>query len=169
MSHIEACSTKVRSLKALEAAAKDLGAVFTKENRYRWFETSVGDYPLPPGIKKEDLGKCDYTITVPGITYQVGVVCMPDGHYELLYDFWGNGSYVRDQGGHHDGQKLRAHFGDGLKKLSEYYNHHVTRLSCSPGQQCLKVDSVKAAQRASLLTGHKIAYAGKLRTIIAAA
>jgi hypothetical protein len=166
MSHIEACTTKVRNLKALEAAAKDLGAVFAKESNYRWYGRSEGDYSLPPGIKKEDLGKCDYTITVPGITYQVGVVIMPDGHYELLYDFWGNGTHVRSPGGYHDGEKLRAHFGAGVKKLGDYYEHHVLRLGCLPGQQCLKVDSEKAAQKASLITGHKIQYQGKLRTII---
>jgi hypothetical protein len=46
---------------------------------------------LPKNTKIEDLGKCDHAIKVPGASYEVGVVEMPDGTYALRYDLWSSG------------------------------------------------------------------------------
>jgi hypothetical protein len=128
MSHIESVNVTVNDLKALKAACARLGVEFVEgETRYNWFETSVGDHPLPAGFKASDLGHCEHVIRVPGITYEVGVVKArnPDGTpakgYTLLYDFWGVGGQRR-QGGRHDGQELKKKFGNGLTQLVDAYS-----------------------------------------------
>lgn len=122
MSHIETVNVTIMDLDALEVAAQSLGAELVRGKRtYNWFGTSVGDYPLPAGFQKEDLGKCDHVVRVPGVNYEIGVVPArnPDGTpakgHTLLYDFWGSG-------GKHDGQRLKEKFSNGLTKLVDAYS-----------------------------------------------
>ena len=64
-----------------------------EQKHYRWFNRYMGDYPLPPGMKVEDLGKCDHAIRVPGCSYEVGIISIPEkpGTYKMYYDFWSSG------------------------------------------------------------------------------
>lgn len=93
MSHVVVLEgLEITDLGALEAAAKDLGMTLKKKNTYKWYGTHVGDYPVPAGFNKADLGKCDYALSIDGHpeAYEVGVV-EKDGQYKLLWDFWNNG------------------------------------------------------------------------------
>ena len=96
---------QITDLDALKAAASDLGLEFREGQRaYRWYGSYQGDYPLPKGVKKNDLGKCDHALSVPDnpTAYEVGVV--HDGnHYQLCWDFWNGGHGLQDligEGGH---------------------------------------------------------------------
>ena len=110
MSHIAKGKGQVKTRKAIEAAVKALGGQVLEKKTYEWYGRHVGDYPLPEGYKKEQMGKCDFALKFPGIRYEVGVVKAPNGNYDLLYDFYGSG-------GQHDGQKLKAIVGDGCGTL----------------------------------------------------
>lgn len=91
MSHIARIELEIKSLENLKAACNNLGLKFCEnETSYTWYGRWVGDQPLPEGIQKEDLGKCDHMIHVPGAKYQIGVV-KHDGRYRLLWDSWAAG------------------------------------------------------------------------------
>ena len=57
------------------------------QKTYTWYGRWVGDYPLPAGIQKDQLGTCDHAIKVPGCAYEIGVV-KNNNHYTLLWDSW---------------------------------------------------------------------------------
>jgi len=61
------------------------------ENRthYEWFGKHIGDYPIPVGFRKEEMGRCDHVIDV-GVRYQIGVV-KKMGEWKLVWDFWHSG------------------------------------------------------------------------------
>ena len=117
MSHIESVNVTITNLEALKAACGRMGAEFVENKKsYNWFGVSVGDYPIPHGFTKDDLGKCEHAIRVPGVVAEVGVVKQKDGKgYTLLYDFYGNSSA-------HDGGRLKEKFGTGLTKLVDQYS-----------------------------------------------
>lgn len=86
----------MESLDSLKAACARLGLQFNEgKEDFKWFGRHVGDYPLPEGFTKEDMGKCNHSISVPGkpSAYEVGVCKARDGsgNWELLWDFWGGG------------------------------------------------------------------------------
>jgi hypothetical protein len=120
MSHVVSIKTKIIDLDALEAAlARDFpqARLVRGQTTYNWFGTHVGDYPLPEGFSKEDLGKCEHAIVVDGVRYQIGLArARGDTSPGLspLFDFFGSSSY-------HDGQKLKELFGDGLGRLVQSY------------------------------------------------
>ena len=96
----------------------------------------MGDYPLPEGITKEQLGKCSHAIRAPGVEYEIGVVQKPNGHWTLAYDFWG------------PGQGLLQKFGEGCQRLLQLYAVHKTicearRKGYTAQRQQLKDGSVK--------------------------
>jgi hypothetical protein len=112
MSHVATVNVEVKDLAALKAAVKELGAEFVENVRtYKWYGRSVGDYPLPKGMKASDLGKCDHVIRVPGVQYEVGIVKRGNG-YVLAYDFWG------------PGQGLLKAFGKDCTRLVQMYGVH---------------------------------------------
>jgi hypothetical protein len=89
MSHIAKIELDIYDLDALEKACKRLNCKLIKNQKnYKWYGTFIGDYPLPDGVKEEDLGKCDHIISVPGSEYEIGVV-KQGNKYNLIYDFWG--------------------------------------------------------------------------------
>lgn len=121
MSHIESVKVTITDLEALKDACKAMGVEFVQgKKEYTWFGQSV-DGSAPPGFTKEDLGKCDHVVRIPGVNYEVGVVPArtadgkPAKGYTLLYDFWGSS-------GRHDGTKLKEKFGAGLTKLVDQYS-----------------------------------------------
>ena len=120
MSHVTAIRTvPIKDKQAITAAVQELGGEIIEKNTYKWYGRSVGDYPLPKGIKKEDLGKCEFVAKFPGINYEVGFAKV-EGEEGLfpLYDFWGSS-------GEHDGMKLQKVIGDGAGKLMQKYSTHA--------------------------------------------
>lgn len=102
MSHIANIKTPIRDLRALAAAARELGGelvIDQKTNNYY-------------GGKN----KCDHAIRISGVRYEVGVVKQKDGTFTLAVDDFGN-----DSASGHDGQRLTAAFGKGLSKLTQLY------------------------------------------------
>jgi len=89
MSHVDTMELIITDLKAVEQAAQELGGHFAEAPFYKWYGRHVGDYPLPNGFKKEDLGKCQYKIHFDNVDYEVGITKNPngDGHV-AIYDFY---------------------------------------------------------------------------------
>lgn len=132
MSHITTIDTRIAdtpaSLKALEAACTELGALLLRDKpTYNWYGFSVGDYPLPAGFTKEMLGKCAHVIKLPGVNYEIGLVRDPMNPKQFIpmYDFYSS-SYGQD----HDGDKLKQ-WGGGvaLPKLKQSYAYHAASQS----------------------------------------
>ena len=121
MSHVVTIKTVLKDIDAVEAVCKELGLTFKENQRtYSWWGTSVGDYPLPKGFTKEDLGKCDHAIGIPGTDWEVGVVKLRDGQegYTLIFDFFGS-----------RGQPiLQALGGEQANKFSQLYGVHVATM-----------------------------------------
>jgi len=64
------------------------------QKKYRWYGESVGDSPLPRGVAVSDLGKCEHAVSIPGdkTVYEIGLVLLANGSYQLHYDEF-NGGY----------------------------------------------------------------------------
>lgn len=96
MSHIVEVKMIIKDLDALRAAvAADPRLEWREKQTYNWYGVSVGDYPLPEGVTKDMLGKCEFAIGVKDHpeAYEVGVVKKNDGSgYTLMADFY-NGGY----------------------------------------------------------------------------
>lgn len=130
MSHVAQIDLEIRDLEALEAAARSLGLELVRgRTAYRWYGRHVGDYPLPAGFTKDDLGRCDHAIRIPGDdrAYEIGVVRRRDGRpgYVLLWDCW--------QGGY----GLEERVGAGAARLKQAY-------------------ALEAAKRAAWRAGHRV-------------
>ncbi len=102
---------KVYKLDALATAGEKHGLRMEKRSTHKWYGQFMGDYPLPEGITKDDLGRCDYVLFLPNNpdAYEVGVKLMPDGSYTLLWDFWEGGFGLEEAIGE-----------NGVKLISEY-------------------------------------------------
>lgn len=102
----------IKDLEALRSACKDLGCTFIpNKHDYKWWGSHVGDYPLPEGMTKEEMGKCNHAIKVPGADWEIGVVKEKDGKsHKLIYDFYGG-----------EGQKIHKVCGENLGKLKQRY------------------------------------------------
>jgi hypothetical protein len=86
---------KITNLNVLKKAVQRLGGEFKEgQKNYKWYGKFMNDYPLPEGLKVEDLGKCNHAISFPGkAQYEIGVIQSKDNpkNYNLLYDFWNSG------------------------------------------------------------------------------
>ena len=106
MSYISVGKPLFSDLACLQQAAEMLGCRLVKRNTYRWYGRSVGDYPLPAGMKASDLGKnAAYVIELNEETkarvrknhgeepYDVGLVEDPanPGTYLPMYDHFCGG------------------------------------------------------------------------------
>lgn len=122
MSHVLQSSIIIKDLECLDAAVRSMGATLVRNVKtYNWYGRSVGDYPIPEGMTKEQLGHCDHVIRLPGVHYEIGVCGnQKDGSFRLQYDFYSGGLM-------HDGQKLKTHFGDGLSRLQTAYTESTVR------------------------------------------
>lgn len=121
MSHINVCTTVIKSVDSFEAAVIKLGGTFDRDARsYRWFGRWVGDTPVPAQIVekgpayveewKKRLGSCDSGVaTFPGAKYQVGLQSNGDGTYSMVYDYYSPGGLPKVLGD------------DGLGKLVQSY------------------------------------------------
>lgn len=160
MSHLVTVDLLIKDLDALEAACVEMGTlVFRRGKRdYNWFGRSVGDYPLPVGFTKADLGKCDHAISVKGNedAYEVGVVKYKPGTmkevkltdgttqlvdvggtYALLYDFWADGHGLVPAIGGRDAGKL----------LQEYATQVAIKQCKRQGMQVMRQQSADGKVR----------------------
>ena len=103
MSHVALIKIEINSLNSLRAGCELLGTVELKigQKTYKWYGTHMGDYPLPEGFTKADLGRCDHAIVVKGAnaeTYEIGVVARRDGKpgFTLMWDFFCGGYGLED-------------------------------------------------------------------------
>lgn len=96
MSHVTDVAIEIKDLDCLKKACERLSLEFREgQTHYRWFGQHVGDYPLPAGYTKEDMGKCLHAIGIPNdsVAYEIGVVERRDGKsgYTMHFDFWNKG------------------------------------------------------------------------------
>lgn len=131
MSHVTSCDTEFKDLECLEKAAEACGLELVRgKTSYHWYGRHMGDYPLPEGFKKEDLGKCDHVLRVKGSdggklaskAYEIGVVARGDGKFTLLWDFF-SGGYGLMERVSAESDKRR----EGIGKLQQEYQAAVTR------------------------------------------
>ena len=111
MSHVTTVDIEIKDLGALAEAAEQCGCELVEGvTKYKWYGRHMGDYALPAGFTKEQLGKCDHIIRVKGAdkrTYEIGVV-ERDGQYVLLFDFWQKGYGLMKKVCHADDKKLQV-------------------------------------------------------------
>ena len=123
MSHVAVVDIEIKDLNALARACENLGLVFNEgQKTYKWYGSSVGDYPLPAGFKASDLGKCAHAISIPGNNkaYEIGICKNPNGKgYVPLWDFWAGGF------------GLQAKVGDNCDLLTHEYAKEVARAQVS--------------------------------------
>ena len=136
MSHVVEIATKIKDLTALKAACGELGFSFMEnQHEYRWYGTWVGDSPMPQGMTKEDLGKCQHAIRIPGCKYEVGLCKEQGGSYRIVYDYWE--------------RSMNQALGQKAGPLVQAYAKHKTMREVARmggrvvGQQVLKDGSVK--------------------------
>jgi len=117
VSHVANIKLQINDLAALKEAGQRLGLELVQQSTYRWFGQHVGDYPLPEGFTKDDLGKCDYVLRIPNNkqAYEIGIVKRKDGQgYQPLWDFWAGG------------YGLEAKVGKDAEKLIQEYTIAVS-------------------------------------------
>lgn len=120
MSHVVSIKTVLTDIEAIKRTCKELGLTF-KENQktYAWWGSSVGDYPLPEGFTKEQLGHCEHAIGIPGTTWEIGLA-QPTGQkgLRMLFDFFGSkGTPI-----------LQAVGGQNADKFTQLYAVHKATL-----------------------------------------
>ena len=93
MSHVSTIEVAdVFDIPSLKQMCEDMGWEFLEgQTTYKWYGNYMGDYPLPVGFTKEDLGKCEHAIRIPGANYEIGVAKNNKGELKLLWDFWSSG------------------------------------------------------------------------------
>jgi hypothetical protein len=116
MSHVASQKTEkgkplFSSKEILTEAAELKGCEVVETNVYNWFNRHVGDYPIPEGMKKSELGRNalfvirvkepklgELTNKYNGRPYDVGVVEDPNnpGCYTVVYDFFNDGYGIDD-------------------------------------------------------------------------
>jgi len=118
MSHISNISTNgiEFDLGVLKALCQQEGWAFIDNQKtYRWFGRFVGDSPMPAGFTEKDLGKCDHAISIPGCSYELGVLKGKNGGYIMLADFWMEGGLHRKFGA--KGEKFIQYYGVAQDKV----------------------------------------------------
>ena len=131
MSHVAAVDLEVKDLEALDAACERLGTVELARDvhQYKWWGTHVGDYPIPAGFTKAELGRCDHVIRLKGnrSAYEVGVV-QKDGRYQLLWDFYGQHGAALQKAIGKDGALLKCAYGtEAAKRAARRQGFRVVR------------------------------------------
>jgi len=110
MSHVAVQQTKpgepmFADLEALKMACDMLGLEIEVRSNYAWFNRHMGDYPLPAGMKANELGNnAKFVVKLTEATaskradtshipYEIGMVEDPNnpGCYTPIYDFWAGG------------------------------------------------------------------------------
>ena len=122
MSHVVSIACELTDLDAIKAVCRELGLTF-KENQktYQWWGYFEGDYPIPAGFTKEDLGHCEHAIGIPGTEWEVGLARKAGAKgLTLLFDFYG-----------HRGEPiLKALGGEKAPEFLKRYAACKTELAC---------------------------------------
>ena len=112
MSHVVRDTLEVRDVAALRAAVARLGLDWAEgATEYKWFGQVVGDTPADPAVP---WGRCHHVIRLKpdaaeravygNASYEIGVCRLDSGAFELRYDYWGPGAWIRKR----LGPELRA-------------------------------------------------------------
>jgi hypothetical protein len=126
VSHIVTIETKLHDLGAIRAACSRLGFTFVEgQQSYKWYGEWVGDTPMPEGMSKADLGKCNHAIRVPGASYEVGVVQHPSGAYTLAWDWWGDGGLLPHMGDQKAGRFMQAYGIEVARRAATRAGHTI--------------------------------------------
>lgn len=136
MSHVCEIDIEVTDLNVLRSAAERLGCELVEAKTYKWYGRHVGDYPIPEGFKKEDLGKCDYVIRVKGAgpkTYEVGVV-KKGKTLKFLWDFYAGGYGLVEKIGKGAGLLKQACGIEAAKKAAKRRGMKVKEKTLKDGQ-----------------------------------
>ena len=179
MSHISSSKLRITNIITLRDAVSALvpGAELVKADEYTWFGYSMGDY-VPDGFTKDELGKCEWKIKLPGVKYEIGLA-KPKGEsgYALLYDHFSAPAFG-DQEERHDGMKLLRAFGtgevkDGLSKLATEYRHRqLEKEARRMGRKVERIDSAESlskwnrAMRATDSMFKPLQWKGKVLTVV---
>lgn len=145
MSHVVDMSLPVTDIELLNEAALELGLEVRNKQQFHWYGQHVGDYPLPAGFKKEDMGKCLYALGVKGKpnAYEIGVVKRRDGKpgYTMLWDFWAGGNGLEEVIGE-NGNKLKQRYSVKVAvKEARRNGYRVTTEEMEDGSVRVKVRS----------------------------
>ena len=124
MSHVTVIDIEIKDLGALRRACEDLGLEFREgQTTFKWYGRHVGDYPIPEGYSKEDMGHCEHAIGIPNNknAYEVGVIRnKATGGWHLMWDFFAGG---------HGLQKV---VGNNCSKLVQGYSKQMVKSKLLP-------------------------------------
>ena len=137
MSHVTTIDVQVKDLDALEAACKELGLELVRgKTTYKWFGQFMGDSALPPGMTKDQLGKCQHAVRVPGNdrAYEVGVVQQPDGTFRLAWDAWSGGYGLMERVGDNCGRLVQSYAAQVATKQARKQGYSVQRKVLADGK-----------------------------------
>lgn len=142
MSHVSAITLRIKDLRELLASAADCGLEKREKQTFNWFGRHVGDYPLPEGFTKEEMGQCLFALGIKGndAAYEIGVVKskVHPGEYELLWDFWQGGYGLQEAIGT-DGNKLRQRYAERVTmKQMRKQGLRITRSVTTDGKVVLR-------------------------------
>lgn len=135
MSHVTTIETEEESydIDALKQMCLDEGWEWREgQTTYKWYGTHVGDYPIPAGFTKADMGRCNHAIRIPGASYEIGVV-NKGGKVKLLWDFWGSGGLPQKLG--QKAEKLKQAYTVAKVKVTakKHGRKYWTKESSKPG------------------------------------
>jgi hypothetical protein len=140
MSHVAECKAELKNLDVIEAAAKRLGGRLVRgQKTYKWFGQWVGDTPMPKGMTKADLGKCDHAIVFPDASYEVGVRVQSDGTFSLAWDWWGEGRLLPKMGDTGAGKFVQAYGIEAAKRAAIRKGYVARETAKSDGSVMLEL------------------------------
>jgi hypothetical protein len=99
LSHVTTVQVAIKDVQALADATKELGGTLHL-GKTRW-------------TNYQGSGECAHAISLPGASYEVGVIKQSDGTFRLGFDFYRNPA-------------LESAFGKNCGKLTQYYAKHAT-------------------------------------------
>lgn len=122
MSHVAHVDCFIKDQVEWRSAVEECGGtVHEGQKTFGWYGQWVNDFrgnkaAVDNGFKPEDYGHCEHAVSIPGSTYELGMVARPDGGegYAVIYDKWGS-----------DGAKLHRAFGKDLCKVKGRYAERV--------------------------------------------
>lgn len=147
---------RITDLSLLARAAESLGLKFmwgqdTFQSWYQQRGSLVGDYPIPEGFTKEDMGTCLHAIVNPNAegggnqSYEIGVVESKKhpGTYALLYDFWGGA--LEKKIGNRAGKLLMMYNIECAKEIASNVDNNFQLLEDeeNPGEYVMVVDTTE--------------------------
>ena len=146
MSHVSNLVLEILDLDVLKTACNQMGLTFVENQKtYAWYGTyladsDVGRSTVTSGFNPEDFGKCEHAITVPGSSYEIGVVRNPSGNgYRLIYDEYGQGQSIAKHCGGTDLPRIKQSYAEArATKHVVRQGYRVTRRVLANGRVEIK-------------------------------